>query len=225
MTAPARETVVLLHGLALGAWAMTRLQWALARDGFRTVNVSHPSRTLPLEQLADEWLPSLLQAHRADEAPRLHFVTHSMGGIILRAALRRGIPRNLGRVVMIAPPNQGTALVDRIGGWWAFRAFTGVNGCRLGTQTGAICPTLGSWPAGVPLGIIAGNRTLNPLFSAWIGEPNDGKVAVAGTRLAGMTDHLVLPHSHTWLQYRADVIAQVRAFLRHGRFDRDRVNY
>jgi triacylglycerol lipase len=213
------EVVLLLHGLGLGAWAMQRIENALRDDGYRVINVSYPSRSLPLEQIAQEWIPAQLAAHHAERTPRLHVVTHSMGGIALRVFLQGHAPANLGRVVMIAPPNHGTRLVDRVGDWWAFRVFTGVNGIRLGTGAHALPSQLGAWTHRAPLGIIAGDRTLNPLFSHWVGPgPNDGKVSVASTRLEGMSGHLIMPVSHTWLQYRRPVIDQVRTFLRDGRF-------
>ncbi|GAB1489741.1 alpha/beta fold hydrolase [Opitutaceae bacterium] len=199
---------------------MKRIEHALEREGYRVINISYPSRSLPLEQIAQEWIPSLLTTHHAETAPALHFVTHSMGGIALRGYLHTHTPANLGRVVMIAPPNQGTRLVDRIGDWWAFRVFTGINGVQLGGGADAAPQRWGPWTHPAALGIIAGDRTLNPLFSRWIGPgANDGKVSVASTRLEGMAAHIVLPYSHTWLQYRTPVIDQVRAFLRHGQFD------
>ncbi len=220
--APAPDTVVLLHGLGLGKWSMTRIERALTRDGYHVVNLGYPSTRVPLETLANEWLPAQLAARDITPAntPRLHFVTHSMGGIVLRAWVAGGhAPANLSRVVMLAPPHQGTPLVDRIGDWWLFRAFTGVNGRRLGTQAADAFPTkLGPWNSHAQLGIIAGDRSLNPLFSAWIPGPDDGKVPVAATRLEGMADHCVLPYSHTWLQYPREPIDQVRVFLRTGRF-------
>jgi hypothetical protein len=94
-----------------------------------------------------------------------------------------------------------------------------VNGARLGTGADSLPAALGPWPAGIDLGIIAGDRTLNLLFSSWLDGANDGKVSVASTHLAGLRDHLVLPHSHTWLQWRADTTRAVGCFLRHGRFD------
>ena len=219
------DTVVLLHGLGLGSWAMARLERSLRAEGYRTINLPYPSRTLPLEQLAAEWLPAQLRARVIATALHFHFVTHSMGGIVLRAWLREEQrknsarpPANLGRVVMLAPPNQGSAVADRLRRFPPFRWFTGVNGARLGTGANSVPRALGPWPAGIELGVIAGDRTLNPLFSAWLGGANDGKVSVASTRLAGMRDHLVLPHSHTWLQWRADTARAVGRFLQHGSF-------
>lgn len=221
-----KETVVLLHGLGLGSWAMARLGHALERDGYRVVNLTYPSRSVPLETLARDWLPAQLRTHEIASAPRLHFVTHSMGGILVRTwldqQLRTGttLPANLGRVVMIAPPNQGSAVAEKLQNFPPFRWFTGVNGRRLGTNPTSLPRTLGPWPAAVgQLGVIAGDRSLNPLFSAWLTGPNDGKVAVASTHLTGETAHRVLHHSHTWLQWHADTAHAVSTFLSTGRFD------
>jgi len=220
MTTGTPEIVVLLHGLGLGSWAMTRMESALARDGYRVINFSYPSRTLSLETLAETWLPQLLRTHSVEAAPRVHFVTHSMGGILLRLYLRDHSIPNLGRAVMLAPPNAGSAVADHINDFFVLRWFASVNGPRLGTGPDSVPRSLGPWPetAG-ELGVIAGNRSLNPIFSGWLGGvPNDGKVTVASTRLTGMRDFLVLPHSHTWLQWCGDTIQQVRAFLHNGRF-------
>lgn len=214
--------VVLIHGLGLGSWAMKRVERGLRADGHRVVNLSYDSRRVPLEELCTRWLPAELSAHHVElgaDAPPLHFVTHSMGGIVLRGWLdHAGAPPALHRVVMFAPPNRGSSLVDRIGTWRLFRWTTGVNGVRLGTGADSFPNQLGAWPKHVQLGILAGDRPINPLLAHWTGGPGDGKVRVADTHLAGMTAHRVLPHSHTWIQYRRAAISQVRAFLRHGTF-------
>jgi triacylglycerol lipase len=221
-----QETVVLLHGLGLGSWAMWRMAWALRRNGYRVINLSYPSRTVPVAELAREWLPRRLREHglpRPDAtAGALHFVTHSMGGIVVRGWLKAyGVPNQLGRVVMVAPPNQGTPLVDRIRAWWLFHLFTGINGGPLGTDEKSFPIQLGSWPEGPELGIIAGDRPFFPFLArCWSPGPCDGKVTVTGTMLEGQQDHLVLPHSHTWIQYCGDTIAQALEFLKDGRFSR-----
>ncbi len=221
--AQATETVVLLHGLGRTYLSMSHLAAELERAGYHVVNLSYPSRTLPIETIASDWLPTQLRASGAAPAPRVHFVTHSMGGIVLRQWLAHAAPAeraNLGRVVMIAPPNAGSEVSERLAGFPPFRWFTGENGRRLGTRVTDLPQALGPWPVDAPpLGIIAGDRSLNPLFSAWLPGPDDGKVSVASTRLAGMTDAVVLHHSHTWLIWRADTVAQVLSFLRVGRFD------
>lgn len=217
---PATETIVLLHGLGRARWSMAYLADKFGRAGYDVVNLTYPSRTMPLEQIAGEWLPAQLKTRGVPAAARVHFVTHSMGGIVVRQWLAHApAPANLGRVVMIAPPNVGSEIPQKLGWFPPFHWFTGVNGRRLGPRETDLPRTLGPWPAGAPpLGIIAGDRTLNPLFSAWLPGPDDGKVSVASTRLAGMTDNVVLHHSHTWLAWRADTAAQVLSFLRDGRF-------
>ncbi|WP_334319474.1 alpha/beta fold hydrolase [Termitidicoccus mucosus] len=213
------DVVVVLHGLGRTRGSMNRAASMLRHDGYRVVNVSYPSRTMPLEQLANEWLPAMLRAHGADGAPRLHFVTHSMGGIIVRLWLRDNpAPANLGRIVMIAPPNHGSEVVDRLRGNPLFSLFTGVNGARLGTGTDSLPARLGAGPVAAEIGVIAGNRSLNPVFSCWIHGPDDGKVGVASARLDGMSDFIEFPCSHTWLSWRRPVLAQVGAFLRDGEF-------
>ena len=152
-------------------------------------------------------------------APRLHFVTHSMGGILLRCYLRNHSIPKLGRVVMLAPPNAGSELADWLKPTRLYRTVNGPAGQQLGTD--GLPLALGPWPVDAgELGIIAGAASLNPVFTAHLPGPNDGKVTVASARLAGLKDFLTVPHSHTWLAWRAPVIAQVRAFLRHGGFTR-----
>ncbi|MBI5382057.1 MAG: alpha/beta hydrolase [Opitutae bacterium] len=221
---PAAATVVLLHGLGLGGWAMALLARQLRRAGFRTCNLTYPSRTLPLEEIATAWLPAHLPLAANHTEARLHFVTHSMGGIVLRAWLREEMRRHgrppawLGRVVMLAPPNHGSAVVDHLRGFPPFHWFTGVNGPRLGTGSDSFPLALDPWPDAIELGVIAGTRSLNPLFSAWLAGPSDGKVTVASTQLAGQRAHLTLPYSHTWLQWRGATVRAVAGFLARGDF-------
>lgn len=224
MTSP--ETVVLLHGVGLRAWSMARLALALRRAGFAVVNETYPSRSWTLERLASEWLPELLERTGSSTASKLHFVSHSMGGIVLRLWLKReterrggNLPPNLGRVVMIAPPNAGSAVADRLRDFPPFRWVLGVNGTRLGTTQNDVPPALGPWPEGTEgAGVIAGDFTLNPLFSNWLGGPNDGKVAVESARLEGIAAFRVVPFSHPMLPWRAESARLVVRFLREGNF-------
>lgn len=223
-----RDTVVLLHGMGRSHLSMARLAWELNRDGYRVLNATYPSRKLPLEKLAAEWLPTRLEA--VEPGSRVHFVTHSMGGILVRMWLRESAGRGgagvkLGRVVMLAPPNAGSELPDRFASFRPFHWCTGVNGARLGTAADALPRALGAWPADESadvgaLGVIAGAWSFPVSLAACLPAPNDGKVSVASTHLAGERDHIVLPFSHTWLGWRRSTIEQVRAFLATGQFRR-----
>jgi hypothetical protein len=122
---------------------------------------------------------------------------------------------------MLAPPNAGSEIPDRLADFFLFRWMTGTNGRRLGTAANALPRSLGPWPARAsPLGVIAGSRSFNPLLESIMPRPHDGKVSVASTHLDGETDHLVLPATHTWLGWRGDTVAYVSAFLREGRFQK-----
>jgi pimeloyl-ACP methyl ester carboxylesterase len=218
---PQRELAVVLHGLACTHHIMWRIAGALRKDGYRVARETYPSRTMPLEKLAAQWLPRLLEQCHATDATRVHFVTHSMGGILVRLWLRDlPAPKNLGRIVMIAPPNHGSEIPDHLDKNPLFRLLFGINGPRLGANANSLPRQLSQsrLPPKVEVGIIAGGRTLNPLFSAWIGSANDGKVSVRSTQLDGMSDHITLPRSHTSLLMCRETCTQTLHFLNKGQF-------
>ena len=212
------DCVVLLHGLARTETSMRVLQEALEFHGYRVVNESYPSQDAPIGDLVTYVGRSAAQC--GDE--RLHFVTHSLGGILVRAWLAQGHPPNLGRVVMLAPPNHGSEIVDTfVESALMRRALIWYNGPavpELGTDGGSVPNTL---PPHVDfeLGVIAGDIPINPLGPIVIEGLNDGTVSVESTRIDGMRDHIVLNTTHTLIMLNPVVIAEVLEFLHNGAFD------
>lgn len=214
--ARAEACVVLLHGLARSATSMWLLELRLQDEGFFTVNESYPSTTTPLSELI-ETVPPPSFAKCEDRRP-IHFVTHSMGGVIMRGYLAKHQIDGLGRLVLLAPPNKGSELVDTMKQIPGFDWVNGPAGVALSTDIDSIPNTISD--ADAEYGVIAGNLSLNPLFSTFIPGDDDGKVSVESTKFAAMTDHITLYVSHTFIMNSTDVADQIIGFLLTGRFTR-----
>lgn len=209
-----RETVVLLHGLNRTPRSMSKMERALKADGYTVINARYPSRRADIRTLADDLFSTLKPQLRG--APAVHVVAHSLGGILLRERLKDHPLPNLGRVVMLGPPSQGSELADKLGHLAPYRWVNGPSGLQLGTSSDG--PLARLPPPTFELGVIAGDRSLNPFLSLLIPGPDDGKVAVARAHAVGEAAFLRLPVTHTFMMRNRSVIRETRHFLKTGRF-------
>lgn len=218
------DYVVLLHGIGRSKASMASCARAAAAADYVPVNLDYPSRRYDFDTLAG-WLADALATHCPDPGKAIHFITHSMGGVLLRLYLTRHRPPNLGRVVMLAPPNHGSEIVDLLKGHGVlndvFKAIFGPAGQQLGTPADADSIIRALGPVDYPVGVIIGKAGLNPVRVWLFDTPSDGTVTVESSKVEGMVDHLVLDASHSFIMYSSDVISQAMHFLAHGHFERD----
>lgn len=208
---------MLLHGLARTDRSFSKMESALVDAGYDVVNFGYPSRSNDIESLAAEVIPDALS--QIEVGNTVHFVTHSMGGILIRQYLGEKPIENLGRVVMLGPPNKGSQVVDKLQDVPGFELVNGPAGMQLGTGELSIPSTLGA--ADFEVGIVAGTRSINLILSTMLPSPDDGKVSVENTKLEGMADHIELPVAHPFLMTNKRVIEQVIHFLETGKFEKE----
>lgn len=208
------EAVVLVHGLGRTRASMAvlaqRLEWA----GYRVESVGYDSRR---DSFAEQVATLAAAAERccADE-PVVHFVGHSLGGLIIRGYLGQNRPAGLGRVVLLTPPNQGSHFVEWLGDVPGADEALGTVGTTLGTDSTDLPATLP--PPDYEMGIIAGNRSVQPIGPLAIPGPDDGIVSVEQTRVEGVPV-LVLPRSHYLIMNSRHAADAVIRFLRTGSFE------
>jgi pimeloyl-ACP methyl ester carboxylesterase len=210
------EGVVLLHGIGRNHRWLKRLERALRQAGYATLNLDYASRKKPLELLAAD-IDGAIRQFAGETCGPLHFVGHSMGGLLARVYIAKYRPERLGRVVMLGTPNGGSEIADHLHDFALYRAYYGPAGQQLTTRLDSALTSLP--PPDYDVGVVAGNRSIAPVASLFrMPKPNDTMVSVKSSRLDGMADHVVVKASHAGLPYHGKAIEQAIAFLRAGRF-------
>jgi triacylglycerol lipase len=214
-----KQCVILLHGLARSSHSMDKMEQALIDAGYSTANIDYPSRTMKIQDLATLAVNQGLAGCESNGASKIHFITHSLGGILVRYYLAKNELKQLGRVVQLAPPNQGSLVVDRFRHEQWYQWLTGPAGQQLGTGKDGIPGQLGG--VDYPTGVIAGN--MHSPVDNWLAEmlpgENDGKVLVERAKVEGMSDFIILPYTHITIMKQDQVIKQALYFLNTGSFN------
>jgi len=209
-----RDCVILLHGMGRTAFSMSKIADTLVDAGYVVWNESYPSMSASIEQLSESAVEAGLTYCENADSKQVHFVTHSLGGILLRHYLQSNNITHVNKIVMLSPPNHGSEIVDRFHNNWLFRALMGPAFLQLGTD--GIVTDMQTIPG--TIGVITGNESSDPWFSEIIPGPDDGKVSVVSAQLPEMADFLIVPAGHTFIMNDDTVIQQIEYFFDHGRF-------
>lgn len=213
------ELVVLLHGILLSGLYMRDMEVYLRKQGYETLNISYPSTEMKLEDLADDLHTKLSASEAFNSASTVHFVAHSMGGLLARYYIHEYRPANLGCVVTAGSPHNGSEFADFLSEHPMLgKAFEKIFG-PAGSQLRVKHEHDATMKIDYPLGVIAGKSSINPLSSMVLPGENDGTVAVESTKIAGMADHITLPVAHTFMMFSGSVQEQTVHFLRQKRFN------
>lgn len=207
-------TVVLLHGLWRGWRAMEPLARSLRGAGFATLNIPYPSTRLPIQNLVGH---VRREVETITMPGPVHFITHSLGGIIARALLAESPPWTCGRLVMLAPPNGGSEIVDWSMGKPWLQSLLGPAGREL--STAGFPSALPALPGGLEAAVIMGRRSSIPVFRNLLEHTNDGIVSASKGRIEGLRGFSVIDADHTFIQVHPDAIRLCIEFLKTGRWD------
>jgi len=212
------KIVVLVHGFRRTKNSMYFLQKALEGRGYEVVNRTYPSGENTIENNAtfiDDFVNDKLREFPTDA--ELYFVTHSMGGLVVRCYLETYQPEQAERLVMIAPPNRGATMAEYLDMYPITDTLLGPSGEELAMGEDYLEGLCGGVP-NIEFGIIAGGRGDGEGYSPLLEGDDDGTVSVWTTYLPGAVDFLVLDHIHTFICDHQDTIDNIISFLETGRF-------
>jgi hypothetical protein len=216
------DYVILLHALARSNRSMKKIEHDLSDEGYNVINLNYPSTKYSIEYLSEKYLVKAIKKLCTDRKKKIHFVTSSLGGIILRHYLQTNHKLNIDKIVMIAPPNKGSEVVDFMKKNVLFRGFFrwffGPAGQQLGNKKNSFVNTALENTIHHEIGVIAGDSCINPFIPFLIKGPNDGRVSVKSTKLKNMKDHVVIHSPHCFITSNNECIKQVSYFLSYGIF-------
>lgn len=208
------DYVVVLHAILTNNWYMQSLSNHLSAQGYEVINVNYPSTKYNLQELKSIIIKDI-KNHVKDDKP-VHFVGFSMGGLLLRATLNEYRPKQMGRVVHIATPNNGSILADKVKDQELFKLFYGPAGQQLITDQSEFKNIFGE--VDYELGVISGSGSYNVFLNGLFDGDHDGRVSVKSTQIKGMKDHIKVKGVHSIMPFLSQVQEQTSNFIKDGRF-------
>ena len=212
------ECVILLHGFGRTRHAMKKIAGRMEDLGYTVWNEGYASTEKPIAELVPDHLVPAIRWAEEMGAEKIHFVTHSLGGILVRVYLQENSLPPGSRVVMMSPPNRGSQVADWLQPFFLYKWLMGPAGQQLGTSADSVPNNLK--PVTADIGVIAGTRSMEPWFSMMLPGQDDGKVSVERTKLEEMNDFLTVKSTHPFIMRAPKVIDQVIYYLQNGRFSR-----
>ncbi|MEI6730726.1 MAG: alpha/beta fold hydrolase [Pseudomonadota bacterium] len=209
------DGIIILHGIFRTERCMSGLAKFLQKSGFKVLNLGYPSTKYSLEELADI-IHKDIESFAVNVTGKLHFVGYSMGGLLIRAYLKKYRPSNLGRVVLIGTPNYGSEVADFVKNWALYKKLYGPAGQQLITDQSDFKHIFAD--TDFEVGIVAGNRPLDFISSRIIKAESDGKVSLKSATLEGAKDRVIIPCSHTFFPQNKKMWLQVVHFIGYGKF-------
>ncbi|MBP7190120.1 MAG: hypothetical protein KA998_02615 [Rickettsiaceae bacterium] len=208
-----QECVVLLHGWAKSGRCMIPVEESLTKEGYKVQNITYPTRYYKIEDIVNKYIyPNV----KTEGCTKLHFVGHSLGGIVTRYYIEKYRPKNLGRVVLIGSPSKGSEIVDKISGPYFINKILGPAVLELSTHSTFLSSLKNP---DYDLGIISGDISLNPFTSIFIlPGPDDGIVSLESTKVEGMKDQITLSSTHVMILKNHTTHEEISCFLENGRF-------
>lgn len=210
-----KDCVIILHGLGRTSRSMKKLEEFLKKKEYLTWNRTYPSREFSIEELSDH-VQKGLDFCKSKNSKSVFFVTHSLGGILVRYYLQEVDNPKIKAIVMLAPPNKGSEVVTAFRDQTWFKWFSGLAGQQLGLEKDSLPNQLS--PIGYNIGIIAGTSSSDPWFSYLFSTPNDGKVSVKSTKLNEMRDFMTVEKGHTFIMNDKLVMENIDYFFRNLEF-------
>lgn len=210
------RAVILIHGLLQSSKCMADMAVHFERAGYTTVEFDYPSTQVSIPEAA-RYLDKVIQS--LDGIDEINFVTHSMGGLVVRAYSMDFQDARIKRMVMLGTPNQGAELADIVHQYWFLRTAAGPGARQLGTRGDGLIPKL-------PLpkcefAVIAGCRGTPVGWNPLIRGDDDGTVTVESTKLPGAADFVTVCAFHSRLLWEEESISHTVNFIKEGRLRSD----